>query len=513
MSAEEPELLREAMALHQGGQADAALGHYDRILAARPDAAKVLNVAAVAAFQAGDPARAVGYLERLAAVTPEDPSAHNSLGVALQRLGDLDRAEAAFRAALRLNPEFAEAYNNLGSVAAAKGDDAAAIAAYKKAIELKSDYAEAFNNLALRLLAMGRGGPALEAAKRAVQLAPGFVAGHVTLARVHKALGRHGAALGHLGKAMRLDPAEIRIRFDFSEALADVVPAWHFAMMNDQARNQAYARAIQAAVRPGLSVLEIGTGSGLLAMLAARAGADHVTTCEQVPEIAHKARQIIAANGLTDRITVVDQVSTALKVGGRDLPRPADLVISEILSNELIGEGVLEALRDARARLMAPAGVMIPAAGAVVVALVGGQGLADLWRVTEVEGFDLSAFNEFSPKKLVLPAGVRPRQRLSEAHELFRFGFREDRIGPREQRDAAITATTAGTVVGLVQWVRVDLDAASRFENDPFAGAGSHWGGVFYRFATPKAVAAGETVTVRAIRETGRLFVDAVDAV
>ena len=82
------------------------------------------------------------------------------------------------------------------------------------------------------------------------------------------------------------------------------VPRWHFPMLADSARNRAYARAIAAKVRPGDVVLDIGCGAGLTAMLAARAGARHVYTCEQQPLIAQAARQVIRDNGLSDRITV-----------------------------------------------------------------------------------------------------------------------------------------------------------------------------------------------------------------
>ena len=94
-------------------------------------------------------------------------------------------------------------------------------------------------------------------------------------------------------------------------------------MVRDEARNAAYDAALRRAVTPGMRVLEIGTGSGLLAMMAARAGARHVYTCEVVPQIAQAAREIVARNGYAERITVLDKHSNAIapdEIGG-----PADL--------------------------------------------------------------------------------------------------------------------------------------------------------------------------------------------
>src|SRR5262249_4286565 len=92
-----------------------------------------------------------------------------------------------------------------------------------------------------------------------------------------------------------------------------VVPRWHFAMMADRRRNESYDAAIRRAV-PGKRVLDIGTGAGLLALMAARAGAAKVTSCEEVPLIAERARQNTIINGLSDRIAVIPMKSTSISV-------------------------------------------------------------------------------------------------------------------------------------------------------------------------------------------------------
>lgn len=63
------------------------------------------------------------------------------------------------------------------------------------------------------------------------------------------------------------------------EILSHRIAGFHGPMLRDKLRNAAYAAAITA-LAPGRTVLDIGTGSGLLAMLAARAGAQHVYGCE-----------------------------------------------------------------------------------------------------------------------------------------------------------------------------------------------------------------------------------------
>lgn len=91
-------------------------------------------------------------------------------------------------------------------------------------------------------------------------------------------------------------------------------------MLNDDARNRAYRRALEAAVQPDDLVLDIGTGTGLLAMMAARSmrhanSTGSVVGCEVHPATANLARRIVAANGLADTVCIVGKRSNDLIVG------------------------------------------------------------------------------------------------------------------------------------------------------------------------------------------------------
>ena len=125
-------------------------------------------------------------------------------------------------------------------------------------------------------------------------------------------------------------------------------------MLHDDRRTGDYMAALVAAVRPGDVVLDIGTGSGVLAVAAARAGARRVYAVE-ASDIAEVAERVFAANGVADTVTLVPGWSRHI-----ELPEPADLLVAEIIGNEPLEEEILETTLDARRRLLKPDARLIP---------------------------------------------------------------------------------------------------------------------------------------------------------
>ncbi len=121
-------------------------------------------------------------------------------------------------------------------------------------------------------------------------------------------------------------------------------------MMNDKPRNDAYYAALSSAISSETHVLDIGSGAGLLAMMSARLGAARVDACEMVPRIAAVTKEIVRDNGFDKVIHVHGKVSTRLEVG-IDLPKRANLVVSEIFSSELVGKEFCRQLKTRRGDL------------------------------------------------------------------------------------------------------------------------------------------------------------------
>ncbi len=141
-------------------------------------------------------------------------------------------------------------------------------------------------------------------------------------------------------------------------------PPIHAAMLNDTERVHAYERAIAEVVTPDDIVLDIGTGTGVLAALAARAGARHVYAVEE-GRIGEAARRTFEASPWRDRLTLLQGRSTKLTT-----PEPATVVVSEILGHDPFDEGILTIYRDAAHRLTSKGARWIPSRIDLFAALV-----------------------------------------------------------------------------------------------------------------------------------------------
>ena len=146
----------------------------------------------------------------------------------------------------------------------------------------------------------------------------------------------------------------------------------HRTMIRDRVRTEAFRRAIDSVVRPGDVVLDIGAGSGILSVFAARAGAARVYAVEQT-SIAVLAQELAGANGFEEIVRVVQ--GDVLDI---EPPERVDVVVSEWLGGFGIDEGMLVPVIAARDRWLKPGGVMIPHSVTAWAALVHDRYLGDM---------------------------------------------------------------------------------------------------------------------------------------
>lgn len=317
----------------------------------------------------------------------------------------------------------------------------------------------------------------------------------VAMAMLSRALlikGKARDAFALAEAAVDLAPGDMQVRDLVRDGLAANISPWHVRMLNDETRNRCYARALERIVRPGMQVLEIGSGAGLLALIAARAGA-RVFTCEIDPIVAAAASRIAALNGLAERITVIPKSSRDLRIG-EDLPGPSDLLVSELFDDTLFGEDIVAILEDSR-RLLKPGAAVLPRSSELRCALVEHPPGPLQRPLGSVEGFDLSPFNLLAPARKLRVNGRRAILR-SEPVAALPMDYEASPFGPTRQTVAL--RSLGGRVDAFAQWLRIDFGAGIVLENDPFEDSGSHWAAPLYPFVQPIETQEGEVIEMNA---------------
>lgn len=307
-------------------------------------------------------------------------------------------------------------------------------------------------------------------------------------------------------QARRAAPNDLTVRRHTDWALEKIVPRWHYTIINDPVRNETYRQAIERHVRPGMIVYEIGTGTGLLAMLAARAGAKHVYTCERKPLLAEAARENIARNGFSDRITVLSKDSQGVVVG-EDLPERADLMVCEIVNNGLLGEHALDLTEDALARLLKPDAILLPDQIELRGTLVGGPDWTLGGRAASACGLDVSAIDWLGPSLTEAPRDLDPQ--MAEDATLLRFEMADAAQYRPDQREVSITMRETGMVEGLVHWIWLRFGSGLELDNRP--PKKSCWSPKVHLFPTPRRVQAGDQVHMTVGHDRKTVAIDCVD--
>lgn len=491
--------LKEAHARHRAGKVEAAEQIYLDILDRDPRSAEAHRGLALIALPRGDFETAYGAMLDAVRADPKSGDNWHLLGRIRLEVGDLDAAAADLGRAITRRPTDAVgAHLDLALCHARRGAWAKSLAVAKALLAKSPKNPFALRAAATAAQSLGKTDLAVDYYERATKAHPKDPGGWEGLARIARKRGQTAAALSHLETATRLDPRDTELAYMRRVVAAEMVPAWHFNMMNDTPRNTAFGAAIRRQVKPGQLVFEIGAGAGLLAMMAAKAGAT-VVTCEENPAIAATARAIIAKNGLSDRITVVTKPSWDVKIK-TDLPRPADVLIAEIFSAQLLSEDVLPSIEDAKRRLCTPETIVVPAVGVMRGALVQSASLDALTRVGTVEGFDLSAFNTYSPPLMNLDAPNYALDWLSAPVDLYAFNFQDDAVWPAGSNIVEVPVTASGRCQGVVQWLWLALDDQTTYENPPLGDKGTrtpHWTPLLYTFPEPCDVTRGQVLRLK----------------
>lgn len=272
---------------------------------------------------------------------------------------------------------------------------------------------------------------------------------------------------------------------------------YYVSLLHSSTRLRAFREGIEAAVRPGDTVLDLGTGVGTYAFFAARAGAGRVWAVER-DRVIRVARALAVANGLGDRITFVEG-----EVPGVELPSNVDVLIFEDFTTSLLETSTWDLLARGCGSL-APEGRTVPRAARLQLAPVSfAEALETSLPPREGEGdphgLDWTALRalaantprqiSLAPEHLLAPPGVSeliPFVPLPTA-QLLRV-------------EGAWVAPEASTVHGLALWFDLEVAPDVWLSNRP-SPQPEPWRQLFLPLDLPLEVPAGARVEAAAWRE------------
>ncbi len=312
---------------------------------------------------------------------------------------------------------------------------------------------------------------------------------------------QHLSALHRWGVLETPDRRQPRLRSHLD--WFDAAPV-HIRMLNDRARTESYQRAIRETVTPGDVVVDIGTGTGVLAITAAQAGARQVYAIE-ASYMGKLARQSFIVNRLADRITLIEGRSTHV-----DLPEPADVLVSEIIGNDPLDESILETTADAVTRLLKPGARLIPADLRIyglpvqiprewLEEHVFTEDATDEWQSWYGVDFSILSATAQQQSHALYTSTHRTRDwpRLSEPVLVARIDLKT--IDPKKiESRAEVRATASGELNGIVVYFETRLSESVDFSIHPSkATPENSWASKIWIAGKPVALEAGEAFDLR----------------
>jgi len=309
-------------------------------------------------------------------------------------------------------------------------------------------------------------------------------------------------------------PDSSPVLVDRHEALNGLtVSGWHFVMVNDTSRNEAFKATIKKMFgRPQQprSIVDVGAGTGILSAYAATAADPgcQVYACEANGAMAALARIVLDEASLS-RVKLLSELSVALTAardfGGQSL----DAMVTETFDAGLLGEHALDIYDHAWRHLLAPNATVIPKKANLYFFLLNGQEIykRKVFQKDKAGSLSTKSFTLISEDLSSEPYDCErlPETswtRLSKDMELAEVDFSdlEEVSRFKRQQNAysfAVKANQAGDITAVAVWFKLHLDDEVSVSTRPDEGLENHWQQAVFSISDSIKVLEGEVVEVR----------------
>ena len=247
------------------------------------------------------------------------------------------------------------------------------------------------------------------------------------------------------------------------------------SLLSHKSRLIKFQHALQKVVGPESCVVDIGTGSGVLALIAAKAGARSVTAVDVNRESLNYARKAAEINGLSQRVNFIESHFEDY------VPEEqADIVVCEMLSSMLLIEQQVPACAHAAKRILKPGGIILPASASVYAVPVECHSL--------LKRFSLFELNF---PKVPQTLGKGDAKDLSDAVLVAKFDFSTPDVPTEVNEMLEYTIIEGGVLHGLVGFFKAQL------YEDITLGMDDGWRELFLPLDEPFEVSKGAKVSVQ----------------
>jgi hypothetical protein len=283
----------------------------------------------------------------------------------------------------------------------------------------------------------------------------------------------------------------------------------HRQYLVDRPRLEAFEAAIASVVKPGHVVLDLASGTGIMGLLACRAGAKRVYSIEMGGMIS-VAREVARVNGFQDRVVFIKGYSLHV-----DLPENVDVVVADQIGNFGFNAGVIQYFADARKRFLKPAGVTLPQRLSLMLAPVESPDLFDqveFWN-TSPAGFDFHSVRELAANT-GYQVTLDSESVCGDVVTIADINLNCAEAGAFHGEATAEIGRSA-VLHGLGGWFTTDLATGIMMTNSPLAPNRIQRRQVFFPISRAVKVVKGDLVkirmTVRPIDMFVNWYVDVVD--
>jgi len=264
------------------------------------------------------------------------------------------------------------------------------------------------------------------------------------------------------------------------------------SMISDSVRTGAFLRAIEQTVRGGDVVVDLGAGTGVLSLLACKAGADHVYAVETNP-LVRSGPALAMANGFEDRITFV--CGDALDFTP---DRQVNVVIGDVRGSLPTVSG-LDLYRDAAERYLAADARTVPQRDEIFVAPLTEpeaytRYVEEPWASNEIE-LDLTPGLQ-EATATPLNAKLRTSDGLMEPRTWAVFDYLEHEVS-FASHTFQWQVYEPTTLHFLALWFDTTLAPGVQFSNAPGGGGPTVYGQILLPLEMTLSAEPGDTIGVR----------------